>query len=390
MTAASKLSDKAPASNVPDPYSGTGPSFARRFAQSEPWRYGSANLLLLLGAAAIFAGGWLPWLMLAVAMVFGSFADEIGGDDRATLDRGSCWFCQFNLYLSLPLVCLLAAALIHFAATQPSLTDEPLQLIVVLWLSGYLFALVGATVAHELCHRTGRIAKLSAYVLLGFTGNASFVTYHLYAHHRQVGTFDDAATARRGERLRTFMARTLLQQFVQAARIEAAQLRRRGLSPWSWRNRLILGHIAPLAIIVLAGVFAGASGIFVIVAAGLLGRLFHELINYVQHFGLVRVENHPVKEHHSWDCYRTLSNSLHYNLPRHSDHHMAATKDFWRLQAHERAPTLPYGYQTMAFIALTPPLWRRIMRRLLTDWDEHYASDAERELIRQRGWDGIA
>jgi hypothetical protein len=390
MTAASKLSDKAPASNAPDPYSGTGPSFARRFAQSEPWRYGSANLLLLLGAAAIFAGGWLPWLMLAVAMVFGSFADEIGGDDRATLDRGSCWFCQFNLYLSLPLVCLLAAALIHFAATQPSLTDEPLQLIVVLWLSGYLFALVGATVAHELCHRTGRIAKLSAYVLLGFTGNASFVTYHLYAHHRQVGTFDDAATARRGERLRTFMARTLLQQFVQAARIEAAQLRRRGLSPWSWRNRLILGHIAPLAIIVLAGVFAGASGIFVIVAAGLLGRLFHELINYVQHFGLVRVENHPVKEHHSWDCYRTLSNSLHYNLPRHSDHHMAATKDFWRLQAHERAPTLPYGYQTMAFIALTPPLWRRIMRRLLTDWDEHYASDAERELIRQRGWDGIA
>ena len=92
ITAASKISDKAQASNAPDPYSGTGPSIARRFAQSEPWRYGSANLLLLLGAAAIFAGGWLPWLMLAVAMVLGSFADEIGGDDRATLDRGSCWF----------------------------------------------------------------------------------------------------------------------------------------------------------------------------------------------------------------------------------------------------------------------------------------------------------
>ena len=107
-----------------------------------------------------------------------------------------------------------------------------------------------------------------------------------------------------------------------------------------------------------------------IVAAGLLGRLFHELINYVQHYGLVRVENFPVKEHHSWDCYRTISNSLHYNLPRHSDHHMAATKDFWRLHAQQQAPMLPYGYQTMAFIALTPPLWRRIMRPLLADWDE--------------------
>jgi alkane 1-monooxygenase len=390
MTAFGKLFDRPPTGNTSDPNSGVRRFFPQHFALSEMWRYGSANLLLLLGAAAILAGDWAPWLVLAVAMVLGSFADEIGGDDRTTLDQDSCWFCKFNLYLSLPLVCLLAGALIRFAAIQPSLTAEPFQLIVVLWLSGYLFALVGATVAHELCHRTSRIAKLSAYALLGFTGNASFVTYHLYAHHRQVGTLDDAATARRGERLRTFMARTLVQQFVQAARIEAAQLRRRGLSPWSRRNRLILGHAAPLTIIVVAWVFAGARGVFVIVAAGLLGRMFHELINYVQHFGLVRVENHPVKEHHSWDCYRTLSNSLHYNLPRHSDHHMAATKDFWRLQAHERAPTLPYGYQTMAFIALTPPLWRRIMRRLLADWDEHYASDAERELIRQRGWEGIA
>jgi hypothetical protein len=34
-----------------------------------------------------------------------------------------------------------------------------------------------------------------AYPLLGFTGNASFVIYHIHTHHRQVGTYDDAATA---------------------------------------------------------------------------------------------------------------------------------------------------------------------------------------------------
>jgi hypothetical protein len=37
---------------------------------------------------------------------------------------------------------------------------------------------------------------------------------------------------------------------------------------------------------------------------------------------------------------------------------MFATKAFWQLDVHQDAPTLPYGYQTMAFIALTPPLWR--------------------------------
>ena len=77
----------------------------------------------------------------------------------------------------------------------------------------------------------------------------------------------------------------------------------------------------------------------------------------------------------------------HYNLPRHSDHHMFATKPFWRLDAVERVPMLPYGYQTMATIALVPPLWRQVMRPLLADWDACFASEAEREIIRARGWD---
>jgi alkane 1-monooxygenase len=153
---------------------------------------------------------------------------------------------------------------------------------------------------------------------------------------------------------------------------------------------LILAHLVPLAILALAGIFGGWNGVIAIFLAGLIGRSFHELINYVQHYGLVRVENSPIRPHHSWDCYRTLSNVLHYNLPRHSDHHMFASKAFWQLNTQQDAPTLPYGYQTMAFIALTPPLWRHIMRKLLADWDESFASEAEREVVRERGWEGVA
>jgi Fatty acid desaturase len=148
-----------------------------------------------------------------------------------SLKESRCIFCTANLYLTLPLVSLLAFLLVRFASLRPSLTEQPLETIGALWLTGYLFALAGATVAHELTHRSNRLAKLSAYLLLGFTGNASFVIYHIYTHHRQVGRYDDAATARRGERLRTFMARTLTQQFAHAARLEAARLKRRGLSP---------------------------------------------------------------------------------------------------------------------------------------------------------------
>jgi fatty acid desaturase len=229
-----------------------------------------------------------------------------------------------------------------------------------------------------------------AYPLLGFSGNASFVIYHIHTHHRQVGTYDDAATARRGERLRTFMAGTLTQQFAQAARFEAARLKRKGLSPYSRRNELIAAHLVQLAILALAGIIGGWKGVVAIFLADLIGHSFHELINYVQHYGLVRVENSPIRPHHSWDCYRTISNALHYNLPRHSDHHMFATKAFWQLNTQHDAPTLPYDYQTMAFIALTPPLWRHIMRRLLADWDQRFASEAERKVVRERGWEGVA
>ena len=361
-------------------------------------RYSSTNFLLALGAVALVIGGWAIWGVLAFALVFGSFADEVSGDDDVSLKESRCLFCTVNLYLTLPLVALLAILLVRFAALRPSLTEHSFETIGALWLTGYLFALAGAAVAHELTHCNNRLAKLSAYLLLGFTGNASFVIYHIYTHHRQVDTYhhrqvdtyNDAAMARRGERLSTFMARTLTQQFGQAARFEAARLRRKGLSPYSWRNEMILAHLVPLAILALAGIFGGWKGMLVIFLAGVIGRAFHELINYVQHYGLVREENTPIRPHHSCDCYRTISNAVHYNLPRHSDHHMFATKAFWQLDVHQDAPTLPYGYQTMAFIALAPPLWRHIMRPLLVEWDKRFASEAERAVVRERGWEGVA
>lgn len=347
-------------------------------------------MLLVLGAASLVVGGWAPFVVIGLVMVFGSFADELAGDDWDSLSNSARTFFNLNLYLSLPLMCLLTVLFVLFATEQPSLTDHPLQLIGGIWLVGYLFALVGATVGHELTHRQSRLAQLVAHILLGFTGNASFVIYHVHVHHRQVGMYDDASTARRGERLRTFMSRTLVQQFAQAARVEAARLRRRGLPVWSHHNRLILAHAAPLSILIVVALIGGPFAILVVFLAGLLGRLLHELINYVQHFGLVRAENSPIRPRHSWDSYRKVSNALHYNLPRHSDHHMFATKPFWRLDALHDAPMLPYGYQTMAFIALTPPLWRHIMRGLLKDWDERFASDAEREIVRARGWEYLA
>ena len=84
-------------------------------------RYGSANFLLALGAVALVIGGWAIWGVLAFALVFGSFADEVSGDDDVSLKESRCLFCTVNLYLTLPLVALAgnSAGALRRAAAEP-------------------------------------------------------------------------------------------------------------------------------------------------------------------------------------------------------------------------------------------------------------------------------
>jgi Fatty acid desaturase len=124
----------------------------------------------------------------------------------------------------------------------------------------------------------------------------------------------------------------------------------------------------------------------VFMAAAVFGRIIHEMVNYVQHYGLVRADGAPIETRHAWDSCRLVSNALHYNLPRHADHHMFASKPFWELDLAADAPRLPRGYQTMSLIALYPPAWHRAIDPLLADWDGRLANDVERSLVRDRGW----
>ena len=89
-------------------------------------------------------------------------SDHCGGGDADSLKESRCIFCTTNLYLTLPLVALLASLLIRLAAKNTSLTENLWETIGALWLTGYLFAFAGAMVAHELTHRNSKFATLSA------------------------------------------------------------------------------------------------------------------------------------------------------------------------------------------------------------------------------------
>jgi alkane 1-monooxygenase len=335
--------------------------------------------------AALARGGWPIWAVAGLAILIGGGIDEAVGDEHEPIGCATPWFFDVNLYATLPLLMIVTFLLFQATAAGGS------TVVGATIGAGYFYALAGVTVAHELTHRvTSPLSLVSARALLAFTLNPTFETYHVNGHHRNVGTWHDPATARRGEYVLAFVARTVVRQSVAGWLLEAERLRRKGFATWSWRNRVLGGLFCSLAIFAAAAMTAGVAGMLVFLAAAVFGRIIHEMVNYVQHYGLVRADGASIEMRHAWDSCRRISNALHYNLPRHADHHMFASKPFWELDVAADAPRLPRGYQTMSLIALYPPAWHKAIDPLLADWDGRLANDVERSLVRDRGWTVVA
>ncbi len=214
----------------------------------------------------------------------------------------------------------------------------------------------GIIVAHELGHKKprsvgwwiGRFNLLSVLYL-------HFTTEHNVTHHKHVSTEADPATARAGESLWWFVARTIPGQFRDAAAIPG----RKGYG--GFRNPVYWGLI--LEVTLVAAMYATfgpwVSGAFLLQA--LFAVFLLEYINYIRHYGLIREQGERQTEMHSWQSEERWSRWTLLELTRHPAHHMKSSEAFWKLQPSQNAPTLPSGYYGCFWIALIPPLWRRIV-----------------------------
>jgi hypothetical protein len=365
-------------------------------------RYALTNVLMTAAIAAVLLGNPWTWAAFVLVLVVGGLFDESLGDEASRLGNGWRHFYDFNLFLTLPLSLALVFALCLRAKSftlldpadlsLPTIAGNFKDLLLTDWAAlpaavacaAYFFAVASSTAAHELGHRVdNRSAILCARGLHAFSFNPSFEVYHGRYHHRNVGHFDDPSTARRWESVYGFMRRSIRDQMMLAWTHERTRLHSRGFSVFSWRSRVISCALITLAIATASLLIGGLVGLGAFVIAAIFARALHEAINYVEHFGLVRVAGSPIADRHSWDSYRMISNALHYNLPRHADHHRNGAKPFWELDVSDQAPKLPFGYETMTLIAFVPMLWRKIMDPQLAHWDIRFASEAERALVRK-------
>ena len=77
-------------------------------------------------------------------------------------------------------------------------------------------------------------------------------------------------------------------------------------------------------------------------------RFYLHVVNYIEHYGLVRENKGAVLPAHSWNASTTFGNAVTYNLQRHSDHHASAQKPYYALESIKDAPQLPAGYPGMS------------------------------------------
>jgi alkane 1-monooxygenase len=242
----------------------------------------------------------------------------------------------------------------------------PLEVAGATLSMGVVSGAIGITFAHELVHRSHRFERALGEILLASVCYAHFAIEHVHGHHRHVGTPRDPATARLGESFYRFLPRTLAGSLASAWHLEVERLARRGQTPWSPANRMLRYAVVQLAVFLTIWWMFGGVGVALFAGQAALAFSILEVINYVEHYGLMRKEIAPgqyerIAPHHSWDSSHRVSNWMLINLARHSDHHCLAAKRYQSLELLPQAPHLPGGYGAMFLLALVPPLWFRVM-----------------------------
>ena len=144
-----------------------------------------------------------------------------------------------------------------------------------------------------------------------------------------------------------------------------------------------------------AGLFAvltaafGWSVLGFLVVQAVVGFSLLEIVNYIEHYGLLRQVDERgryerCRPEHSWNSNHIGSNLVLYQLERHSDHHAHPTRRFQALRHFEEAPQFPNGYGGMIALAAIPPLWRRVMDHRVV---ELYDGDVTRANLHPRNRD---
>lgn len=330
----------------------------------------STGLTLFWYTGPLVVFGFIPLLDLLLGTDAQNPPEEVVSALEADRYYRRCTFA----FLPLQFASLIAACHLWASGTLSSSAALGLALTVGC-VSG-----IAINTAHELGHKAERLERWLSKIALAQSGYGHFYVEHNRGHHVRVATPEDPASSRYGESLYSFLPRTVIGSLRSSIEIERSRLARVGVSFWSLRNDLLQ---AWLLTVVLFGGLVVIFGVRIVppllLQAG-LGIFLLEVVNYLEHYGLLRERQQDgryerCRPRHSWNSNHLASNLFLYHLQRHSDHHAHPLRRYQSLRHFDEAPSLPSGYATMILLALIPPLWRHVMDSRVA---AHYGGDLAR------------
>jgi alkane 1-monooxygenase len=354
----------------------------------------------LIAAAALLAGGARITAGLLAVLAAYIVGDALGGDDTSTPELRHAGILTAQLWLALPLLASIVfcavwsvspadplgfgawvARLVGYDVLAARAGTGLLHHVSAVILTGLMIGMVGTIPAHELTHRTwDRASMLVGRWLLAFSFDTTFAIEHVYGHHRYVSTEEDPATAPRGRNVYWHILASTVRGNLSAWRIERARLRRKRLGVGSWRNAFLRGHLMSVALLATAWAMGGWRAAAFFAACALWGKALLEIVNYMEHYGMVRDPVTPVQPRHSWNTNRRVSSWTMFNLTRHSHHHAEGEVPYHELRPLPDSPMMLSGYLTTIVIAMIPPLWHALMSPRVLAWDRDFATGEERRL----------
>lgn len=298
----------------------------------------------ILTLACLLVGSWWMGLTIVTVLVAYPIFDALAGSSTETdpLQEGKAHSVILHIHgLFVPLlVCALLWRVSIDGLTLP------------VWLgvvsTGLSTGGSGIVAAHELGHRRPRslswwLARLDLLSVLYL----HFTVEHNHTHHKHWARPVDPTSSPWGRSLYAHVLRTVPLQVAGALRAR--------------RKETIRCFMLEAALLVALYAYNPALFSAFVVQAGIAIFLV-EFVNYLQHHGLMRESDERPNATHAWESRHRWSRWTLLELPLHPSHHLKSSTPYHRLDVHDEAPQLPFGYYVMFWAALFPPLFTRLLR----------------------------
>ena len=297
-----------------------------------------------LTLASLLAGSWWMGLTIVTVLVAYPIFDALAGSSTETdpLQEGKAHSVILHIHgLFVPLlVCVMLWRVSIDGLTLP------------VWLgvvsTGLSTGGSGIVAAHELGHRRPRslswwLARIDLLSVLYL----HFTVEHNHTHHKHWARPVDPTSSPWGRSIYAHVLRTVPLQVMGALRAR----RKETIRSLLFEAALLVALYAYSPPILLAFVVQAGIAIFLV-----------EFVNYLQHHGLRRESDERPNATHAWESRHRWSRWTLLELPLHPSHHLKSSTPYHRLDVHDEAPQLPFGYYVMFWAALFPPLFTRLLR----------------------------